>query len=81
MDTSILLLDDTFSGIDSVRKEIVPPVITLDMDSQDQSKEAKDNQAPKVEMEPLLSCDKCEFDCETSGLLQEHVRDSHTATE
>ena len=38
-----------------------------------------DNHESTVEMKPLLSCDKCEFDCETDEALLEHKTKYHRA--
>ena len=42
---------------------------------------ARNHEENMVDMKPLLSCDKCEFDCETNDALQEHISEVHMATD
>ena len=60
-DDSILLIDDSFTGREK------PIDINIETNSPQEEN--------IVEMKPLLSCGKCEFDCETEENLKAHVSD------
>ena len=67
VDNSFLLIDDSFSGKST----------PLEMNVQSETYE-KDN---VVEMKPLLSCGKCEYDCETKENLEAHFNNVHVASD
>ena len=73
-DNSIFMLNDTFSGKDATLEELVVPDITMNFEPQ---KETVPVQNEPVQMKPMFSCEKCDFDCEVKGILNFHMKNAH----
>ena len=83
-DESILLVNDTFSGKEATLEEDCTHVDIMDMDasvnSDNKTKKLNETKDEVVQMKALVSCDKCDFDCETQEYLREHINEYHKGT-
>ena len=84
-DNSFLLLDDTFSGKMIQLEEDLSTNSVMEVDSKnDPAEKIRKQEAVeenKVKIEPMLSCTRCEFDCENEEQLTNHKNEIHLAND
>ena len=75
-DNSFFLLDDSLCGKGPTLAELSASDIIIDKPVTQSAQ-----QHSPVQIKPLFSCDKCEFDCEVEVNLNVHMKDSHEDTD
>ena len=84
-DNSFLLLDDTFSGKMIQLEEDLSTNSVMEVDSKnDPAEKIRKQEAVEeneVKIEPMLSCTRCEFDCENEEQLTNHKNEIHLAND
>ena len=81
-DNSILMMDNTFSGKEAPLDENIALSDNMSVESPDKTvKKEGGSKEATVEINPLFSCVKCEYDCETDKQLEMHIRDAHEAND
>ena len=76
-DNSVLLMDGSFCGNLPHLEELVAPDISVEfVQNKEHCSQSVQEDVP-VQIKPLFSCDKCEFDCEYEENLSGHMKESH----